>query len=91
MNVGALTSAAIDVADRDGFDALALTSVADELDVSASTLYTHIDGLDGLKSLVAVAATRKLTETVRKCAIGTSGASSTADQTCVCTVNAPRE
>jgi AcrR family transcriptional regulator len=73
VNVEALTSAAIDVADRDGFDALALTSVAAELDVSASTLYTHIDGLDGLKSLVAVAATRKLTETVRKCAIGTSG------------------
>ena len=73
LNVEALTSAAIDVADRDGFDALALTSVAAELDVAASTLYTHVDGLDGLKSLVAVAATQRLTETVRKCAIGTSG------------------
>ncbi|MDH3293071.1 MAG: WHG domain-containing protein [Acidimicrobiia bacterium] len=73
MNVEALTSAAIDVADRDGFEAVALTGVAAELDVAASTLYTHIDGLDGLKYLVAVAATRKLTEAVRKCAIGTSG------------------
>jgi AcrR family transcriptional regulator len=73
VNVEAMTSAAIDVADRDGFEALALTSVAAELDVAASTLYTHTDGVDGLKYLVAVAATRNLTEAVRKCAIGTSG------------------
>lgn len=73
MNTEALTSAAIDVVDRDGFEALALTSVAVELEVAASTLYTHTDGLEGLKYLVAVAATGNLTEEVRNCAIGTSG------------------
>ena len=73
VTLPALTSAATEVADRDGFDALALTEVATELDVAASTLYTHTEGLDGLKSLVAVAATHNLTEAVRNCAIGTSG------------------
>lgn len=65
--------AAIDVVDRDGFDALTPTTVAAELDVSASTLYTHIEGLDGLKYLVAVAATTNLAVAVRNAAIGTSG------------------
>jgi len=73
VDLEALTSAAMAVADRDGFETLALTGVAAELDVAASTLYTHTDGVDGLKYLVAVAATRNLTEAVRTCAIGTSG------------------
>jgi AcrR family transcriptional regulator len=69
----ALTSAAIVVADDEGFETLALNGVAAELDVAASTLYSHTDGLDGLKTLVAVAGTRNLTEAVRNSAVGTSG------------------
>ena len=55
VTLAALTAAAIVVADRDGFEALTLNGVAGELDAAASTLYTHTDGLDGLKTLVAVA------------------------------------
>lgn len=73
VSLAALTSAAIVVADRDGFEALTLNGVAAELDVAASTLYSHTDGLDGLKALVAVAGTRNLTEAVRDSAVGTSG------------------
>ncbi len=73
VTLAALTSAAVLVADRDGFEALTLNGVAAELDVAASTLYTHIYGLDGLKSLVAAAGTRNLTEAVRNSAIGASG------------------
>lgn len=69
----ALTTAAVAVVEHSGFDALTLTAVADELGVAASTLYTHIEGLDGLKHLVAEAATRNLTGQVRNSAIGTSG------------------
>ena len=69
----ALTSAAVELADSAGFEALALTEVAKRLDVAASTLYTHTDGVDGLKHLVAVAATQSLTNTVRQAAIGKSG------------------
>ncbi|MFT7602014.1 MAG: AcrR family transcriptional regulator [Acidimicrobiales bacterium] len=73
VTVGALTSAAIVVADHEGFETLTLNGVAAELDVAASTLYSHTDGLDGLKTLVAVAGTRNLTEAVRNAAVGTSG------------------
>lgn len=73
VTLDALTAAAIDVADADGFDALALTEIARRLDVAASTLYTHTDGVHALKYLVAVAATRNLTDAVRHAAIGQSG------------------
>jgi AcrR family transcriptional regulator len=73
VTLPALTAAAIIVADRDGFEALTLNGVAGELDAAASTLYTHTDGLDGLKMLVAIAGTQNLTDTVRNSAIGTSG------------------
>lgn len=73
VTLDALTSAALVVADRDGFDTLALNEVATELGVAASTLYSHTDGLEGLKTLVAVAGTRNLAEAVRNSAIGASG------------------
>lgn len=73
VTLTALTSAASMVADRDGFDTLALNEVAAELGVAPSTLYSHTDGLEGLKTLVAVAGTHNLTEAVRNSAIGMSG------------------
>jgi AcrR family transcriptional regulator len=73
VTLTALTTAAVEVADTDGFDALALTGVARKLGVAASTLYTHTDGVDGLKYFVAVAATHNLTDAVRNAAIGASG------------------
>jgi len=73
ITLSALTSAAVEVADSKGFDALALTGVAEQLGVAASTLYTHTNGIHGLKYLVAVAATHNLTESVRNAAIGASG------------------
>lgn len=73
VTIDALTAAAIQVADEAGFEAVALTEIAKRLDVAASTLYTHTDGVDGLKHLVAVAATRNLAERVRHAAVGTSG------------------
>jgi len=73
VSLAALTSAAIVVADREGFVTLTLNGVAPELGVAASTLHSHTDGLDGLKTLVAVAGTRNLTEAIRNSAIGTSG------------------
>lgn len=73
VTLDALTSTAVKLADTDGIDALALTGVAEKLGVAASTLYTHTDGVDGLRYLVAVAATRNLTDAVRNAAIGASG------------------
>ncbi len=68
-----VSAEAVGVVDRSGFDALSLSSVAAGLGVGPSALYTHIDGLDGLRYLVAVTATGNLTSEVRNAAIGTAG------------------
>lgn len=70
----AVAERAIALVDRDGFEALSLSAVAQALDVGPSALYTHVDGLEGLQYLVAVTATDNLTTDVRNAAIGTSGA-----------------
>jgi AcrR family transcriptional regulator len=57
---------AMEVVDRNGFEGLSLSAVAHGLGVGPSALYSHVDGLDGLRALVA-------SEVVRNAAIGTSG------------------
>lgn len=73
IDLSRLTVEALTVVDRGGLDALTLSAVASALDVGPSALYTHVDGLDGLRSLVAAAATHNLATEVRTAAIGTSG------------------
>lgn len=68
-----VTGTAIELVDREGFEALSLSAVADVLGVGPSALYSHVDGLDGLRYLVAVASIGNLTNEVRRAAIGTSG------------------
>jgi AcrR family transcriptional regulator len=68
-----ITDEAIALVDADGFEALTLSNVAAGLSVGPSALYTHLDGLDGLRYLVAVAATDNLADAVRTAAIGTAG------------------
>jgi AcrR family transcriptional regulator len=73
LSLRAITDTAIGIVDRDGFNALTLSAVAQQLGVGPSALYTHVDGLDGLRYLVATTATSNLTSQVRDAAIGTSG------------------
>jgi AcrR family transcriptional regulator len=73
LNLTDLRTAAIDVVDLWGFDGLSLSTVAEALGVGPSALYTHIEGLTGLRYLVAVAATENLTAEVRNAAIGAAG------------------
>ncbi len=70
---GAVAAAAIDIVDREGLDALNLSSVAGLLGVGPSALYSHVPGLDGLRHLLAVSATNNLTAWVRDAAIGIAG------------------
>lgn len=44
-----VVEAAAMVADRDGYDALSLSSVASTLGVRSPSLYSHVDGLVGLR------------------------------------------
>ncbi len=73
LSLDIVRSCALEVVDREGFDALNLSAVAGALDVGPSALYSHVDGLEGLKHLVAVAAIGNLTSSVRDAAIGTAG------------------
>jgi len=59
--------------DGDGLDALNLSAVAEDLGVGPSALYTHVDGLAGLRYLVAVQATTNLATDIRNAAIGVAG------------------
>jgi AcrR family transcriptional regulator len=48
-----VVAAAADLVDRDGYDALILASLADELGVRVPSLYKHVGGLDDLQRRVA--------------------------------------
>lgn len=73
ISLNGLTSTSLALVDSEGLDALSLSSVASKLDVGPSALYTHVDGLAGLRYMVAVASTLSLTEKVRNAAVGVSG------------------
>lgn len=70
-----ITRAAMAIVEEGGIDALSLSSVAVRLDVGPSALYSHVDGLEGLRQLVAMGAMRNMVTHVRRAAIGVSGPS----------------
>lgn len=73
LSIDLVTHHSIALVDREGFEALSLSAVADALGVGPSALYSHVDGLDGLRHLVAVTATGNLTQQVQAAATGTAG------------------
>jgi AcrR family transcriptional regulator len=70
----AVLKAAEVLVDRDGYDALTMTSLAGELDTRVSSLYNHVANLEDLRALIQVRAMRLLGEHVRKAAMGHAGA-----------------
>ncbi|MGH1489850.1 MAG: TetR-like C-terminal domain-containing protein [Acidimicrobiales bacterium] len=73
ITVTSVTTTAVELVDGSGLEALTLSAVAKDLGVGPSALYTHCDGLDGLRGLVAVAATDNLATNLRNAAIGYAG------------------
>lgn len=73
IRIEILTTTAAAFVDHAGYDALSLSAIAGAMEVAPSALYTHCDGLSGLRSLVAVAASDNLVDRIRTAAIGTSG------------------
>lgn len=61
------------LADSEGLAALSLSVVAERLGVRTPSLYHHVEGLPGLRRLVALAGTRALGEALREAAIGRAG------------------
>jgi AcrR family transcriptional regulator len=70
----AVLQAAEALVDRDGYDALTMTSLAGELDTRVSSLYNHVANLEDLRALIQVRAMRLLGEHVRSAAMGHAGA-----------------
>jgi len=73
ITADSLTVTAVTYVDQAGYDALSVSAVAEELDVAPSALYTHCEGLEGLRSLIAIAACHNLADCIRTAAIGMAG------------------
>jgi AcrR family transcriptional regulator len=69
----AVVHAALAVADRDGVEAVTLARVAEELGISAPSLYSHVDGVAGLRRDLALLTTVEFGERLRDAALGRSG------------------
>lgn len=66
-------TAGLAVLDEAGPAHLTLRAVADRLGVRAPSLYSHVDGIDGLRRLLAVAVTRQFGEALGRSVMGRSG------------------
>lgn len=64
---------AIEIVNREGRQALTLARVAAELGVRSPSLYNHVDGLEALERLVAIAGIDELAEICRSAVMGRSG------------------
>jgi AcrR family transcriptional regulator len=71
---GGVVATAIELIDREGFEALSLSAVAEALQVRPSALYGHVGGLDQLRDRISVSATNHLTIAVGAAAMGVAGA-----------------
>jgi AcrR family transcriptional regulator len=65
-----LIRVAADVADRDGWINLTMSSVAKEVDRHVTSLYGHVDGLDGLRREVQLLALDELADRLWEAALG---------------------
>jgi AcrR family transcriptional regulator len=70
LNRDALVRAAADIADRDGWSQLTLSQVAKEVDRHVTSMYAHVENLDGLRREVALLALDELSDAVWRAAMG---------------------
>jgi AcrR family transcriptional regulator len=70
---GGIVDTAITLIDREGFEALSISGVAEALRVRPSALYGHVGSLDRLRDRIAVTATNHLTTAVGAAAMGVAG------------------
>lgn len=64
LTLGAIVTAAIEIADREGFEAVSMRAIARQLQSGAMTLYTHVPGKDELTDLMIDRAYGELYEDV---------------------------
>jgi len=69
-----LIRVAADIADRDGWLHLTMSSVAKQVNRHVTSLYGHVDGIDGLRGEVQLLALAELGDRCWEAALGRSGA-----------------
>lgn len=62
-----------ELADRDGYDALTLATLADRLGIRVPSLYKHVRSLADLQRRLRLAGLRELDEALRAAAVGRAG------------------
>jgi AcrR family transcriptional regulator len=73
LSTGQVVDAAAEIADAEGLEAVTLASVAARLGVRSPSLYAHVQGLEGLKRLLALRAAVLSAEELRAAAADHSG------------------
>lgn len=66
-------AAAVEIADRGGYDGLTVAAVARELGIRSPSLYAHVDGVSGLRRLVAAEGAHRIADALAEAARGISG------------------
>ncbi|NUU24221.1 MAG: TetR/AcrR family transcriptional regulator [Streptomycetaceae bacterium] len=74
LDRAAVISAAARLADEEGVARLTLSRLARALDRHVASLYTHVDGIDGLYRQVALLTQREIGDRLWQAAMGRSGA-----------------
>lgn len=68
-----VVTAAVDIADEEGPDGVTLAAVAERLGIRSPSLYAHVDGLAGLRRLLALRAAAEMGRALRRAARGRQG------------------
>lgn len=74
LTAESVVSAAAEIADRNGLDALTVAAVAAALGVKTPSLYAHVGGLDDLRARLAARAAEQLGDALAPAAAGLSRA-----------------
>jgi AcrR family transcriptional regulator len=69
-----VVEAAVEIADAEGLEGVTLAAVAQELGIRSPSLYAHVDGLAGLRRLLAFRAAAELGGILRRAVQGKQGA-----------------
>lgn len=73
LNPAAIQEAAAYIADTQGFEAVTLASLAQQLKVRPPSLYNHVDGLQGIRQLLTIHGLEQLEYAMTRAAIGRAG------------------
>ncbi|WP_289354910.1 TetR-like C-terminal domain-containing protein [Paenibacillus sp. S-12] len=73
LNSTTIREAATYIADTQGFEAVTLASLAQQLKVRPPSLYNHVDGLQGIRQLLSIHGLEQLEYTMSRAAIGRAG------------------